>query len=101
MRKNIFGYLFERKDLRASFCDYYGTFSLYLFTAGESRAKRLALKLSHALQPFLNLAFRTFLGNKGCEFGFLSPSLLYIGRKVSLNPGQGTAHSSRNAVAGA
>lgn len=82
MSKAAFRKLFDRQDLEAAFCDYYGTFSFYLFTADPSKLKQMGLKLSHRLQPFLNVAFRTILGNKGYEHGFFSPTLLYIGRKV-------------------
>ncbi len=82
MCKQAFSKLFDRKDLRTSFCDYYGTFSFYLFTADQSKARQMGLKLGHTLQPFLNVAFRTLLGDKGRECGFFSPSLLYIGRKA-------------------
>jgi hypothetical protein len=42
----------------------------------------MVLKGAYTIQPFLNLAFRTFFTDKGAEQGFTSPSLLYIGRKM-------------------
>jgi SAM-dependent methyltransferase len=82
MRKKVYASLFERKDLQPLFCDYYGTFSFYLYTAGKSQLQRRALRTAYKLQPMLNLGFRTFLGSRGLESGALSPFLLYIGRKT-------------------
>lgn len=82
MRKGAFMSLFQKPDLQHSFCAYYGTFSFYLFTAGRSRLQSMILKGAYTIQPFLNLAFRTFFTDKGAEQGFTSPSLLYIGRKI-------------------
>jgi SAM-dependent methyltransferase len=82
MRKHLYRALFEREDLEALFCDYYGTFSFYLFTAGKSPIRRLAVKAAYKLQPALNLAFRTVLGARGAETGLFSPFLMYVGRKV-------------------
>ena len=84
MRKAVYRDLFDRNDLQTLFCDYYGTFSFYLFTAGESSVKKQLLKVSHRVQPGLNLAFRTIFGDKGAETGLFSPFLLYIGRKASI-----------------
>jgi 2-polyprenyl-3-methyl-5-hydroxy-6-metoxy-1,4-benzoquinol methylase len=82
MRKQAFTNLFKRNDLEPLFCDHYGTFSFYLFTSGLSRLPQYALKTGQKVQPLLNLAFRTFLRDKGAESGILSPYLLYIGRKT-------------------
>jgi SAM-dependent methyltransferase len=81
MRKKIYATLFDRTELEPLFCDYYGTFSLYLYTAGRSKLQRSALRTGYKLQPFLNLGFRTVLGSRGLESGLLSPFLLYIGKK--------------------
>ena len=84
MRKAVYRDLFDRDDLQTLFCDYYGTFSFYLFTAGESSLKKQLLKICHRFQPGLNLAFRTIFGDKGAETGLFSPFLLYIGRKTAI-----------------
>jgi hypothetical protein len=81
MRKAAYESLFNRNDLQTLFCDYYGTFSFYLFTAGQARMRKHALKIGYKLQPLLNLAMRTTLGQKGIETGLCSPFLLFIGRK--------------------
>lgn len=82
MRKETYAPLFDREDLDPAFCDYYGTFTLYLFTAGKSALRQAALKISHRTQPVLNLLFRTSFGDKGRETGLFSPFLLFIGRKT-------------------
>jgi SAM-dependent methyltransferase len=81
MRKKIYPSLFLREDLQELFCDYYGTFSFYLFTATSS-IRRQALRTLHRLQPLLNLSFRTVFGEKGAETATFSPFLIYIGRKI-------------------
>jgi 2-polyprenyl-3-methyl-5-hydroxy-6-metoxy-1,4-benzoquinol methylase len=82
MRKSVYQRLFDRSDLQTLLCDYYGTFSFYLFTAGEnSHTQEELLKICHRFQPFLNLAFRTVFGDRGAENGWFSPFLIYIGRK--------------------
>jgi SAM-dependent methyltransferase len=81
MRKTVFKRLFDRQDLEPVFCDYYGTFSFYLFTADQSKARRSGLKFAHKVQPVLNGVFRMLFGNKGRECRYFSPSLLYIGSK--------------------
>lgn len=83
MRKKVYKKLFDRNGLEHLFCDYYGTFSFYLFTAGNSAIKHCALKTAHNLQPLLNLGFRTVFGANSAESGLFSPLLLYIGRKTS------------------
>ena len=81
MRTTAFKALFDRRDLTPLFCDYYGTFSFYLFTADQSKARRSGLRFACKVQPFLNGAFRMLFGNKGLECRYFSPSLLYIGSK--------------------
>jgi 2-polyprenyl-3-methyl-5-hydroxy-6-metoxy-1,4-benzoquinol methylase len=81
MRKAAYCELFDRKDLNRLFCDYYGTFTFYLYTAGQSPVRRYLLRICHRIQPLLNLAMRSVLGRNGAETALLSPFLLYIGRK--------------------
>ncbi len=82
MRQSVYRQLFNRNDLQTIFCDYYGTFSFYLFTAGESSLRKHLLRICHKLQPLLNLTFRTTFGAAGAETSLFSPFLLYIGRKL-------------------
>jgi SAM-dependent methyltransferase len=83
MTKNAYSSLFQRGDLETLFCDYYGTFNLYLFSAGPSPLKRTTLRFCRTLQPALNFSFRTLYQDKGLESSLFSPCLLYIGRKLS------------------
>jgi SAM-dependent methyltransferase len=85
MRKDAFANLFDCKQLEHLYCDYWGTFSFYLFTAEASSLRRSALIAGHRLQPILNFAFRTCFGDKGAESGLFSPYLIYVGRKRVLN----------------
>src|SRR5438477_436197 len=64
MRKDAYAALFQRQDLQQSFCGYYGTFSFYLFTAGNQALQRRVLKAAYKVQPALNVIFRTMLGDK-------------------------------------
>jgi 2-polyprenyl-3-methyl-5-hydroxy-6-metoxy-1,4-benzoquinol methylase len=82
MTKDAYTALFQRKDLQQLFCGYYGTFSFYLFTAGNHALQRRILKAAYKVQPALNVLFRTMLGNKGAEGPAFSPFLMYIGRKL-------------------
>jgi SAM-dependent methyltransferase len=83
MRKAVYGELFTCDDLQRIFCDYYGTFSFYLFTAGRAAFRKHVLKISHRFQPVLNLALRTIFQDRGAESGLFSPFLLYIGKKTN------------------
>jgi hypothetical protein len=83
MRKAEFLKLFDRADLLRLFCDYYGTFSFYLFYTKKDSPMRFALRLSYKLQPLLNLIFRLVLRKTGAEGELVSPYLLFIGRKMS------------------
>jgi 2-polyprenyl-3-methyl-5-hydroxy-6-metoxy-1,4-benzoquinol methylase len=83
MKRKVYRDLFQRSDLQPLFCDYYGTFSFYLFTAPENSARqKQMLTICHKFQPVLNFMFRTIFGKRGAENGWFSPFLLYIGRKA-------------------
>lgn len=81
MRRSAFAELFDPNGLERMFCDYYGTFSFYLFTAGPSSLQRNLLRFCFRLQPLLNFVMRTAWGSKGAETALFSPFLLYVGRK--------------------
>jgi SAM-dependent methyltransferase len=83
MRKEAFAELFDTIGVQRLFCDYYGTFSFFLFNVKEGSAMRHALAVSHRLQPMLNLTFRSIFKDKSIEGSAFSPSLLFIGRKSS------------------
>lgn len=81
MNKQEFSKLFKSKGLIPLFCDYYGTFSFYLFYTKQKSIMRLPLNAFHKLQPLLNLTFHTLFRQRGAENALFSPSLLFIGRK--------------------
>jgi SAM-dependent methyltransferase len=83
MKKDAFAKLFERDDLEPLFCDFYGTFSFYVFNAQPQSPRRHAMNAAYRLQPLLNLGFRSVFGDRGCETAFCSPYLLYVGRRRS------------------
>ena len=83
MQRKVYRTLFKREDLQELFCDYYGTFSFYLFTSGKRTLAKRMLKAAMRFQPLLNLTFRTMLGPRGVESELLSPFLMYIGKKNS------------------
>jgi SAM-dependent methyltransferase len=81
MSREAFAKLFNRKDLSALYCDYYGTLRLSLLGGSTKFFVRLALFACNKLQTALNPLFRLFLRDKGFESSYFSPSLLYIGLK--------------------
>jgi len=81
MERETYRTLFQREGLQERFCDYYGTFSFYLFTSSPSLLRRHSANAVYKLQPILNLAFRTFFGPRGAETSLFSPFLIYIGKK--------------------
>jgi SAM-dependent methyltransferase len=83
MQKDAFAKLFEREDLETVFCDFYGTFSFYVFNAQQHSARRHAMNAAYRVQPLLNLGFRSVFGDHGFETAFCSPYLLYVGRRRS------------------
>ena len=64
MSKEAFNKLFKRKDLVASFCDYYGTLRLNLVSPGNIFLVRLVVCACSRLEPLLNpilyLLFRDY-----------------------------------------
>lgn len=83
MRQEVFSTLFDRDDLDRLFCDYYGTFNFTLFYAKNDSLRQFVLNFLHKLQPLLNLIFRLILRDRGMETKFVSPALLFIGKKTS------------------
>jgi SAM-dependent methyltransferase len=92
MNKDAFARLFKRRELVPIYCDYYGTVSLQLVDVKGSRFPRL-LHLAHMFQVVLNVACRLLLRDRGAECRWLSPYLLYIGRKRT--PDQNNPHVSK------
>jgi SAM-dependent methyltransferase len=82
MRLESFRALFPPERLEKVFCGYYGTLKLNLFLHDTNRFTRLARRAAELAQSGLNLAFRAILRDRGMETPFLSPNLLFIGRKI-------------------
>jgi len=82
MNRPRFARLFDRAGLAASYCDYYGTFNLGLFSTRKGSPKRFLKPLLRLLQVVLNVVFRLLFGDRGAESGWFSPYLLFIGTKV-------------------
>jgi SAM-dependent methyltransferase len=78
-----FASLFDAARVEPRLCAYHGTFSFHLFNARQGSPMRRALAACQRVQPALNLAFRLCLGDRGAESRWLSPSLVYVGRKRS------------------
>jgi len=89
MRKDVFARLFERIGAQSLYCDYYGTFTFFLFNVKDGSSMRHALAASHKIQPMLNLMFRATFKDKGFESRVCSPYLLFVGRM----PGAATSNS--------
>jgi hypothetical protein len=74
--------LFEGGDLTPLHCGCHGTFSFWLFTAkSTARGMRYILRLLILAQRVLNVLFRLAFRGRGAESAWLSPGLLYIGRR--------------------
>ena len=82
MRKKKFAGLFERDDLTALFCGYYGTFSCGdRFSTKRGTAMRVLLGCFDNFQRLLNIIFRVTLKDKGIETSIFSPYLQFVGTK--------------------
>ena len=82
MRLARFRALFDVRDLSHLHCGYHGTFSFWLFTARPpARVMRHVVRLLITAQRGLNVLFRLVLRRRGAESAWLSPNLLYVGRK--------------------
>lgn len=81
MVRDRFASLFAQTRLERRFCDYYGTFSFYLFNAREGSLMQRPLAACMKAQLPLNALFRAVLGDRGAESPWLSPNLLFLGIK--------------------
>ena len=81
MGKSKFKELFDDSEVSEIFCGYYGTFNFGLFNARENSVRQSILSLCMKFQMLLNLAFRLLLRDRGAESAFLSPSLIFVGKK--------------------
>lgn len=81
MQKGKFSELFDKERLSTLFCDYYGTFSFFLFNTERNSPTRFLLGFCHRLQLILNMVFRLLFKDKGAESRLFSPYLIFIGLK--------------------
>ena len=81
MDKRKFAVMAEQAGLSTLHCDYFGVFDFTLFQARPGSPLRFIIRLGRALQPILNIMLRTLFPRKSPECRYLSPYLIYIGRK--------------------
>ena len=82
MKRKEFAKLFERSELSARFCGYYGTFTFNHYHAAAESPLRFATYLLHAFQWPLNVVLRLMFRTKSIESRVSSPFLLFIGTKA-------------------
>ena len=73
--------LAEQAGLVTLHCDYLGAFTFRIFQTRPGSPLRFLLRLGFAVQPILNVLLRSIFGRKSPECRYLSPYLIYIGRK--------------------
>lgn len=83
MNEDVLEKLCNRSNVKKIYCGNYGTFKLRL-PMDKKNFKYYLLKCICSLDYILNPMFRLFLGNKGFETNFLSPSVMFIGQKKIL-----------------
>jgi SAM-dependent methyltransferase len=81
MSKPAFARLFDPAKVRPLTCRYFGTFNFYLFNVGKGSRLAPVLAACTKVQPLLNVAFRTVLGDRGAENRITSPQLIFAGIK--------------------
>ena len=82
MQREVFADLFERLDLQTMFCDHIGVFSLGIQNAKPGSWKRSLIHVARIANSGLGLGMRLTLNRRRWESAYLSPYLLYVGRKV-------------------
>ncbi len=82
MDRQVFAGCFDPSTVETLYCNYLGTFNFGMFNAPEGPAHQRLLRFCFILQRGLNVLFRLLLRDRGLESRFLSPGLLFIGRKL-------------------
>lgn len=80
MRKDVFADLFDTKKIEKIYCDYVGIFSFGLFNT-NSRWKIFLHKILITIQRPIDYLVRLFVSSNILKNQYLSPYLLFIGRK--------------------
>ena len=83
MNEDVLEKLCNVPGVKKIFCKNYGTFKLRL-PMDKKNFKYYLLKCICSLDYILNPMFRLFLGKKGFETNFFSPSVMFIGQKKIL-----------------
>jgi SAM-dependent methyltransferase len=81
MARDRFAALFPGDQVEPLFCDYFGTFSFYLFNTRPGSLMRLPLAACTRAQLLLNALFRLVLKDRGGDSPWFSPNLLFVGVK--------------------
>jgi SAM-dependent methyltransferase len=83
MNRKTFAAMFQRAELQAQYCNYYGTFKSHVCGATQlSGVKKTVMNAMMNGQLVLNLLFRLAFGQRGAESHAFSPYLIYIGTKT-------------------
>jgi SAM-dependent methyltransferase len=81
MTKPSFRSLFDETRVRPLVCSYVGIFSFYLFNVKDGSRKSPLLRACMKAQTALNVVFHTLFRDRGAEFPFASPQLIFAGIK--------------------
>lgn len=81
MKIENFRKLFEGLPVESKYANYYGTFNFGLFNTKNIGTKYYIHRFLVRFQVLLNIIFIFVFGNKGFEFRYFSPYLIYIGQK--------------------
>lgn len=82
MNRSTFSTYFVGLPLATLYCNYYGTLYFGLFQPENVWYKKLLYRLLVRLQIGVNIFCYWAFGARGCERPWLSPYLIYIGRKL-------------------
>lgn len=81
MDRETFLSLFNKDNIECLYGGYCGVFEFRLFNAALGSIAHHLLAFCHKIQHVLNLLFRLFFRGRGLDNRFLSPYLLFIGKK--------------------
>jgi len=82
MSAKVFSDLFEYKGMKTLFCGYFGALSFSQLGGGRTIFGRAVVSILCRVQLLVNIFLNVAFRNNAPETQFLSPMLLYIGRKT-------------------
>ncbi len=83
MQLPVFQSLFLIPTLKKHCCQYFGTFTFWMFTSPpEARWTTRFIRILTLFQFVLSAFFRLLLRKRGADSSFFSPHLVYIGQKI-------------------